>query len=163
MNQDEYVRTLAEIFQDEVLGEAMFHSLASALQDPEHRYKMRVLEQLEIETKELLRHNLNRLAGGTMESTSAREAGIAQATALAAMPWDKFMHVFRREVAKFVARFEELEKSGPPADSRLLAAVTAHERALQSFSERECSGSTADSLEPVIRLLRFVPPRTAQE
>src|SRR5271156_2865331 len=121
MNPDEYIRRLEEIFQGEVLGEAMFHTLAGALVDPEHRYKMTVLEQLEIETKELLHNNLKRLGGDTTESASARENGIAQATALAGMPWEKFMHVFQREVAKFVARFEELEKSGPPADARLLA------------------------------------------
>lgn len=163
MKPDEYVHRLEEIFQGEVLGEVMLHWLASALQDPEHRYKMRVLEQLEIETKELLRQNVKRLGGDTTESESARETGIAQARALAAMPWDKFMHVFRREVAKFVAEFEEFEKSGPAADASLLAAITAHERALQSFSERESSGSTADSLELVIKLLRVVPPQTAHE
>jgi hypothetical protein len=163
MNPEEYIRRLQEIFQGEVLGEAMFHTLARAMLNPEHRYKMSVLEQLEIETKELLRNSLQRLGGDTTESASARENGIAQATALAAMPWEKFMHVFRREVANFVARFEELEKSGPPADARFLAAVTAHERALQSFSERECSGSSADSLEPVLKLLRVVPPRTTRE
>jgi len=141
----------------------MFHTLSGALLDTKHRYKMSVLEQLEIETKELLRNNVKRLGGDTAESESARENGVAQATALAAMPWEEFIHVFRREVAKFVARFEELEKSGPPVDARFLAAVTAHERALQSFSERECSGSTADSLEPVIQLLRVVPPRTTRE
>jgi hypothetical protein len=72
----------------------------------------------------------NLIRANSLESASARETGIVQATALAAMPWDKFMHVFRHEVAKFVARFEELEKSGPPAEAKLLAAVTSHERAL---------------------------------
>ncbi len=159
MNSDEYTRRIEEAFQGEVSGQAMFHDLAERIQDPEHRYKMRVAERLEIETKELLRPLAERLLGHVDESAAARETGISQANALAAMPWAKFMHVFRREVAKFVTRFEELERAAPPSDAKVLAALTAHERALQSFSERECSGSSADSLDPVIKLLKVVPAR----
>ncbi|MFZ1886821.1 MAG: hypothetical protein WAU33_02220 [Candidatus Binataceae bacterium] len=165
MNPNEYLRRIEEAFQGEVLGEAMFHAMAGAMEDPERRYQMRVLEQLEIETKELLRANVKRLGGDATESASARQTGIAQAATLAKMPWAKYMHIFRREVTKFVARFEELENSGPTADLQMLAALTAHERALQSFSEREFSGSgsSADPLEPVLKLLKVVPPRTTQD
>ena len=72
----------------------MFHTLSGALLDTKHRYKMSVLEQLEIETKELLRNNVKRLGGDTAESESARENGVAQATALAAMPWEEFIPDF---------------------------------------------------------------------
>ena len=47
MNSEQYLRTLEEFFQGEVTGEALFHTLAEALEDPERRYQMRVLEQLE--------------------------------------------------------------------------------------------------------------------
>ncbi|MBV8137026.1 MAG: hypothetical protein JO121_15535 [Deltaproteobacteria bacterium] len=113
MNSEQYLRTLEEFFQGEVTGEALFHALAEALEDPERRYQMRVLEQLERETKELLRENIRPLAGDIEESASARATGIAQAKALAAMPWAKVMHIFEREVRKFVAHFEEVEKAGP--------------------------------------------------
>jgi hypothetical protein len=159
MNSDEYTRQIEQAFQGEVTGEAMFHELAERVQDPEHRYKMRVLERLEIETKELIRPLAERLLGHIVESPTAHATGIAQATALAEMPWEKFMHVFRREVAKFVARFEVLEKAAPARDAKILTALTAHERALQSFSEHECSDTNANSLEPVINLLKVVPPR----
>jgi len=165
MNSNEYLRRIEEAFQGEVLGEAMFQAMAGAMEDPERRYQMRVLEQLEIETKELLRAHVKRLGGDATESASARETGIAQAATLAAMSWAKFIHIFRREVAKFVVRFEEFENSGRTADLQMLAALTAHERALQAFSERESSGSgsSADSLEPVLKLLKVVPPRTTQD
>jgi hypothetical protein len=42
MNSEQYVRTLEEFFQGEVTGEALFHALAEALEDPERRYQMRV-------------------------------------------------------------------------------------------------------------------------
>ncbi|MGO9604236.1 MAG: hypothetical protein ACLQAT_12725 [Candidatus Binataceae bacterium] len=159
MSPTDYAREIAAAFQGEVQGAAMFHALSERLQDPEQRYKMRVLEQLEIETSEVLRPLAERLRGTINESATARETGIAQAAVLAAMPWAKLMHVFRREVTKFVAHLEELEKAAPAADSGTLAALSAHERALQSFSERECSGAGANSLEPVVKLLRVKPSR----
>lgn len=159
MNSEQYLRTLEEFFQGEVTGEALFHALGEALEDAEHRYQMRVLEQLERETKELLRENIGRLGGDVRESGSARATGIAQAKTIATMPWAKFMHIFEREVRKFVARFEEVEKSGPAQGAQLLAAVTAHERALLSFSTRQSSDAAGDPLEPVISLLKVVPPR----
>ena len=159
MNSEQYLRTLEEFFQGEVTGEALFHTLAEALEDPERRYQMRVLEQLERETKELLLENLRPLGGDIGESASARATGIAQAKALAAMPWAKVLHIFEREVRKFVAHFEEVEKAGSAHGAKLLAAVTAHERALLSFSERESSGTAGDPLDPVIPLLKVVPAR----
>jgi hypothetical protein len=70
MNTEQYVRTLEEFFQGEVTGEALFHSLAEALEDPERRYQMRVLEQLERETKEFLRENIRPLCRDIAESAS---------------------------------------------------------------------------------------------
>ena len=159
MNSEQYVRTLEKFFQGEVTGEALFHALAEALEEPEPRYQMRVLEQLERETKELLRENIGRLGGDTRESAEARATGIAQATALAAMPWGKLMHIFEREVRKFVAHFEEVENAGPEHGAKLLAAVTAHERALLSFSECASAGGAGDPLDPVTSLLKVVPAR----
>jgi hypothetical protein len=150
---------LRSSFQGEVTGEALFHALAEALEDPERRYQMCVLEQLERETKELLRENIGLLGGDTRESAEARATGITQAKALAAMPWAKVMHIFEREVRKFVAHFEKVEKAGPAHGAKLLAALTAHERALLSFSERESSGPASNPLDPVICLLKVVPAR----
>jgi len=159
MNSEEYLRNLEEFFQGEVTGEALFHTLAEALEDPERRYQMHVLEQLERETKELLRENIGPLGGDIAESASARATGIAQAKALAAMPWAKVMHIFEREVRKFVAHFEKVEQAGPAHGAKLLAAVTAHERALLSFSERANAGADNGCLDPVISLLKAVPAR----
>jgi hypothetical protein len=150
MNSEQYVRTLEEFFQGEVTGEVLFHTLAEALEDPERRYQMRVMEQLE---------RIRPLCGDIAESASACATGIAQAKALAAMPWAKVMHIFDREVRKFVAHFEEVEKAGPAHGAKLLAAVTAHERALLSFSERASAGAAGDPLDPVISMLKVVPAR----
>ena len=159
MDAHEYRRTLEEFFQGEVTGEALFHCLAESLDDSEHRHQMRVMEQLERETKELLRPYVARLGGDTKESVAARDLGVAQAKAMAPMPWGKFLHIFQREVRKFVARFEEIERLGLSEDAKLLAAVTAHEKALLAYSERESSGQ-GDPLQPIVALLKSVPTRS---
>ena len=158
MDAHEYRRTLEEFFQGEVTGEALFHCLAESFEDSEHRYQMRVMEQLERETKELLRANVARVGGDANESAAARDRGVAQAKAIAPMPWAKFMHIFQREVRKFVAHFEKVEKMGPAEDAKLLAAVTAHEKALLAYSERESAGE-GDPLAPIVALLKVVPAR----
>jgi hypothetical protein len=160
MSSEEYRRRIEEAFQGEVAGEALFEGLAGKLDNAEDRYKMSVLAQLERETKELVRPLVAKLGGDTRESAEARAKGISQAQVLATMPRAKFMHIFRREVAKFVAAFQELERSGRTEDSQILAGLTAHEQALHAFSESECSDDSADSLAPVTRLLKHVPSRT---
>lgn len=158
MNKDEYLRRVEEAFQGEVTGEAMFDALADKFEDASDRYKMRVLAQLERETKELVRPLVAKLGGDTNESAGARTTGVSQAAALATMPRAKFLHIFRREVAKFVAAFQVLESAGPAEDAAILAGLTRHEQALHAFSEAEHSDNPADSLAPVIRLLKHVPP-----
>ena len=105
MNFQNSLRAVEEFFQGEATGEALFHALSDALEDPERRFQMRVLEQLERETKELLQENIGLLGGDIGESASARATGIAQAKALAAMPWAKVIHIFGREVRKFGRAF----------------------------------------------------------
>src|SRR5262249_849177 len=99
------------------------------------------------------------LGGDVAESASARATGVAQAKALAPMPWAKVIHIFEREVRKFVAHFEEVEKAGPAHGAKLLAAVTAHDRALPPFPEGGSTGAGGDPLGPVISLLKVVPAR----
>ena len=56
-----YETYLEERFQGEVMGEAAFGSWAAAASDPEVVHKVRVLEQLERETKEKLADELRAL------------------------------------------------------------------------------------------------------
>jgi hypothetical protein len=50
-----YAAYVEECFQGEVSGEALFRTMVSRCEDAEARRKLCVLEQLERETKELLR------------------------------------------------------------------------------------------------------------
>ena len=58
------LRRVTAVFQGESNGEAMFGGLAALWQDPEQAYKLRVLHQLEVETKAKARSLVAALGGG---------------------------------------------------------------------------------------------------
>ncbi len=69
------------------------------------------------------------------------------------------MMEFKKTIAEYVEFFERLEADGRPEDRKVLAAVTAHERAIQAFAESEVAGQSETSLEPVLALLDRPPAR----
>ena len=63
MTTDEFKACIVTYYQTEVLGEALFESLITKFQEPDHRYKIGSLLQLETETKARLRPTLLELGG----------------------------------------------------------------------------------------------------
>ena len=55
MTTDEFKACIVTYYQTEVLGEALFESLITKFQEPDYRYKIGSLLQLETETKARLR------------------------------------------------------------------------------------------------------------
>lgn len=155
---DDYATAIHKAFQGEVYGEALFRGLAERATDPARAYKWRVLERLETETKERIRPLAEQLFGAVREDAE-RERGEKDAAKFSPIPWPSLMGGFRNELLNFVAGFEELEAEGPDEDRALLKRITAHERALLAFAEREVGGRSDASLEPVLELLDEPPPR----
>jgi hypothetical protein len=141
----------------EVYGEATFAGLAEGTSDAEQRYKWRVCETLERETKELLARELEQRGTRATESPERREQGAALGRRLAAVPWAMLMKGLRPELAKFVAEYEEAERSAPAAGAELARYITRHERALLEFVDRELAGRAAESVAPVVALLAKAP------
>jgi hypothetical protein len=149
----DYASYVNERYQGEVYGEALFRTLADHARDEASRSKLRVLEQLERETKELLRAEVAALGLDTRESQERWEQGRALAKRLSDVPWPSFMKGFLGEVQKLVGEFERSEKLAPSGKEELLRHVTNHERALGRFAELEIAGAPG-SLAPVKALLR---------
>jgi hypothetical protein len=149
---DTYVE---ERFQGEVYGEALFRTMADLCKVPARARKLRVLQQLERETKELLLPEV-REVGHTGEERAERiSEGEALGAQLANAPWQDLMRGFQEELERFVHDFERAEVLAPPGKGGLLRHVTAHERALLEFATRELAGDERDdALAPVIALLR---------
>ncbi|MBW2269235.1 MAG: hypothetical protein JRH16_11710 [Deltaproteobacteria bacterium] len=155
---DDYASYLEERYQGEVYGEAVMRALAEVASDPLQAHKLRHLEQLERETKELLLPEVEATGGETRESAEK----IAEAEKLGAqfgqVPWSDRMRAMTGQLEKYVADFRRCEALAPPGKEALLKHVTAHEQALLDFANRELAGSDPEhSLAPVVALLREVP------
>ena len=156
---DSFVTYLIERFQGEVYGEALFQAMAEAEADPETRWKWRVLETLERETKEYLDRALRARGHEVKPSDENWAQGLKLGKRLAAVPRAVFMPGLRGEVVKFVAEYEAAEALAP-ADGRAIAQhVTAHERAILDFTDLELAGRGSESTAPVLALLANPPAR----
>lgn len=149
---------LVERFEGEVFGEAVFAAMAEGKADPDARYKWRVLEALERETKEYLARVLRARGCPADESAAKVGDGRKLGRSLVAAPRALFMAGFRNEVLRFVAEYEAAEASVPADGLEIARHVTAHERAILEFADRELAGRKADSPEPVLAFLSS-PPR----
>ena len=156
---DDYLDRVTRSYQGEVFGEAIFHDMAAKSADAETTYKWRVLEQLERETKQRLKPLVAELGGDVKEDPSSFSEGLHLAEKWAQQSWDELMVWFRDELPPYVRFFEKLEADARSEDRELLAAVTAHEKALLAFAEHEIAGRTDRSVEPVLALLDSPPQR----
>ncbi len=158
MKADDAARTYAayleECYQGEVGGEALFRAMANATQDEQAARKLRVLEQLERETKEFLRPELEAAGGAVTEDPKRIADGKKLGTRLARMAWPELMRTFESSLVRFIAHFEKSESLAPRGKEDVLRHVTAHERALLEFTKLEIAGRGAESLAPVVALLR---------
>ncbi len=155
--ESDYHTYLEERFQGEVFGEALFGTMAAACDDPARARKLRVLEQLERETKEFLLPLLEEAGYSGEESADRIADGEKLGAQLAKAPWPDLIRGFQTELERFVGEFEHAEALAPAGKESLLRHVTAHERALLDFSNREIEGDEAGSLDAVISLLRDPP------
>lgn len=151
---------LVERFEGEVYGEAVFAAMADAEPDADARYKWRVLEALERETKEYLARALQERGHAAKVSEEKVRQGEKLGRSLVAAPRAVFMAGFRGEVVRFVNEYEAAEATVPADGLEIARHVTAHERAILEFTDREIAGRNADSVEPVLAFLSSPPPRT---
>jgi hypothetical protein len=102
----DYGTYLEERFQGEVYGEALFRTIADRCGEPERVRKLRILEQLERETKEFLLPAVREVGYPGRESPQRIADGETLGAALAKAPWSDLMRGFQRELERFVRDFE---------------------------------------------------------
>lgn len=154
MGDDAYADYVEARYQGEVGGEALFAALAEARVDAEEARKVRVLERLERETKEVLAPEVEAV-GRSLAPDEAKAAGNrALGTELGGAEWLELMGVMRTQLVDFVEQFRSAESLAPPGREALLQHVTAHEQALLDFAEAELAGQGETSLASTEALLR---------
>lgn len=155
-----YLERIEDAYQGGVYAESLFATLASQAPRAARAEKWRVLERLVRDTLERIRPILVRLGGAVAADPARRALGVQHGSDLAGRRWLDFMDLLLVEVTRSIERFEQLERLAEPADARVLARVTAHEVALQSFARLELAGRGRESLRPALALLAAPPPQT---
>lgn len=142
-----------ESYQGEVLGEALFGSLAERETDPGRRRQLDVLTMLEKATKELALpvFERRRLDRGDTAATLATAAELAEAAA--GISWEEFLGSFDGITTQFLAKYRELvELAADDAERQIAQAYVAHEEALAAFARRELGSEPGEPLALILAL-----------
>jgi hypothetical protein len=154
MNRTEFIALFADnVYQGEVWGEALFDAWMSLEKDPQRRRKLANLVQLETEMKAKLRPLAFRL-GLDLAHRDFSDKVKGAREFYGSSSWHDVIARLRDGTAKFIAIFEQLEAAASNDDeTRAMADMLVHERALHTFAVLEIEGKPAQSLEPIQRLL----------
>jgi hypothetical protein len=142
-----------ESYQGEVLGEALFGSLAEREQDPGRRHQLEVLTLLERTTKELAEPVLARRALPPGDAEASRRTAIELADAVVGMAWEDFLGSIPAITDEFLDKYRRLVELASDAVERAVAeAYVAHEEALASFARRALGQEAGEPLQPILAL-----------
>ena len=154
MSNDNFLQGLNELYQGEVLGEAIFNSMLSMFDEPELRYKIAVMFQLETETKARLRPALIQLGLDITELKDSRDTGLSVAASLEGKTWKEAMLALRELVKPAVERYKEIAESAPQEFKALAESMAVHEGALYDFLQAELAGNSDEALAKIIAQLQ---------
>lgn len=143
-----YHDELVWAYDGEVMGEALFTVMADRLGRDQRAGHMALIALLERQTREQLGRLLERdgLAGHD-EKAAAKGAELGERSARAA--WDRFLASFAPATAQALDRYHAMQAMAPEADQPTMAALVAHEEALQRYAEL----AMASQVDPAAPLL----------
>jgi hypothetical protein len=151
-----------ESYQGEVLGEALFGSMAEREPEPERRRQLQVLTLMERATKELAEPVFERgsLDRGNTPKTLADAAELADG--VAQMTWREFLGSIPPVTATFLAKYRRLvDLSFDEQERKIAEAYVAHELALAAFARRCLGEEPGDPLEQILSLPHVAAAATA--
>jgi hypothetical protein len=152
-----YPSCTRELYESEILGEALFLALVQEAKTPRDRYHLGTLLQLESETKARLRPLLFKhgVSLDEVADLSLLELAIG---AYRDMAWREFAGLNVPVVEDFLARFEAIVKVGDDADREILESMVRHEAAILRWATMERDGIVDGSLDDVIAQLNYPLP-----
>ena len=157
VSDEVFRQALEELYQGEIIGEVILDQMLSFFSEPELKYKIAVLLQLETETKARLRPTLMRLGLEIAESDSSRELGLETAAKMRGKIWEETMWMLRNIVKPAVERYEEIAAEAPAEFQSIAQSMVIHEQSLYDFTELELAGDKENSLVSIIDQLEFKP------
>lgn len=142
-----------EAYQGEVLGEALFGSLAAREEDAGHRHQLEVLALLERATKELAEPVFEQRSLDRGDTDATLKAAADLADALAGVTWEAFLASFEPIITEFLAKYRQLVELACDDTERAIAeAYVAHEEALAVFARRGLGLEPGDPLQEILAL-----------
>lgn len=144
---DKYLETLQLYYEEEVEGEAYFHELAKAFDNPDHKAKLLLLAEVEKHAAEavvplLKRHGLTPRPAEMLQDMGRKDA---QTTA---PDWAVLIAGMNKSYPGYLVSFETLEAMAPDKDRRRLSFLTEHEVAAIKFLDLEAT-DPATSTKPL--------------
>lgn len=159
MSPQTYPACIRELYDSEILGEAVSLALLDAAKNAHDRYRFGTLLQLETETKARLRPFLskNGIALDEQADLSAVESlvGAYQASSSFAA----FAAAVTPVAQHYIARFEEIARMGPVEDREVLESMVRHESAILEWFVLESEGRSEGALDSMIAQLHYPLPK----
>lgn len=134
------VELVQRSFGGEVLGVELFRELAEAETDPDRRKRLVGAQLLEEQTKDAAAELAADLGIDVVESDDDKDAGRRAAAFLASVEWSERMRAVGNATGNYRTLYGELAAVVPDPDHRCVAALVAHEQALNAFALGEADG-----------------------
>jgi hypothetical protein len=157
MAQLSYPECIRELYESEIMGEALTLALVAASRNDRESYHNATLLQLETETKAGLRPFLFKSSISLSEEVDLSLAEETVAGYRNGM-WLEFMQGSIPIVQQFLDRFKEIAVAGPAEDQDVLQSMIRHEAAMLRWMEMEAAGKREGSLNAVIEQQKFPIP-----
>jgi hypothetical protein len=157
VNTDAYPACIRDLYESEILGEAVFLALVAIARNPREKYQLGTLLQLETETKARLRPFLFR-HGISLDETMDLAGVAVVIEGYQALSWPEFAAANVPVVQGFLSRFEAILELGPAEDKRTLQSMVDHEGSILRWARMESDGITEGSLDDVIAQLQYPLP-----
>jgi hypothetical protein len=153
----EYQELLLAAFEGERSGEEFFATMAESETDADRVAKLRTLEKIEARTAAVLEPLLTEAGLPIGDGVESRKAGRDLGAAAAAGGWDTFTKGLNDVLPDFLGSFVRCRQLAPDPQHPALVALIAHEQAISTFAQLECTGRGHLSHAPLSWYLEHAP------
>lgn len=155
-----YPACVRELYDSEIMGEALALGLFEVARDDLERYHFGTLLQLETETKARLRPLLAKYGMTLSEKIDLSRVGNS-VTAFLECTRQQFTAAANPGIKRNVQRFQEIADAGPQEDKAILESMVRHEEAILRWNEMLLRDQVQGSLDHMIAQLQYPLPLPA--
>lgn len=153
-----YPACIRELYESEIIGEAIALGLIKVARNDHDRYHFGTLLQLETETKARLRPFLAKHGIPLTEDMNLSDVE-GMVGAYQTLSYREFAGAIKPAVQNYLSRFEEIAGMGPVEDREVLESMVRHESAILKWFAMESEGNLEGSLDSMISELQYPLPK----